>query len=591
MPPTSPPLGIAALKACLQPEAAFEVRNFDLNLAYFEQAFQWLLDGRLRMRMRRMDFDTTAQKAVEARDFFRGKGGDRDFFDLGAYNEQAGVYTGFDAVLNGLFDNFSRRIFLGLPAPSLVSRFFDELIGPLKAFGPDLIGFSVLFSQQLFFALALARLCRESRWQLQQDLAPAKSQRPVEPKIVFGGATFSVMPDPGRLLAGPVPVYLGGERRQGDAGPFIDYLIVGEGEKGLESLASCLASKGGQDAPRADTSALGGIPGLLCMQGAKSTQNPAEAVSNLNDLPLPDFSDFALDTYHSAFPVLPYLASRGCPWRRCAFCTHQKTYLDYREESAEATTDRLSALRAKYGVDHFCLVDEMVHPRRMGLIAANLVKKDAQVYFSAYARPSGFSREILKKAHRAGLRVLMWGLESASQRMLDLMTKGTDAKKIAAVLDAAREAGVWNLLFLIFGFPTETKAEWLETVDFLEANPESVHAVSRSRFILLEGSGVFADPQRYGITRIIDRPQRDPVSIAYDYQVAEGLTQSEADAMFRQSSDRLSLLGRSPWFGRFREHMLLFAARQREGGGVAGPQPGWAAEPPPKLPATSGGGL
>jgi radical SAM superfamily enzyme YgiQ (UPF0313 family) len=204
----------------------------------------------------------------------------------------------------------------------------------------------------------------------------------------------------------------------------------------------------------------------------------------------------------------------------------------------------------------------MVNPRRMERIAANLVREGAQLYFSAYAKPSGFSRKILEQAHRAGLRLLMWGLESASQRVLDLMSKGTKAQDIAAILNSANETGVWNLLFLIFGFPTETKTEWQSTLDFLESNRESVHAVSRSRFILLEGSGVFLDHRSYGITRIIDRPQRDPVSIAYDYEVSEGLTQEEAESMFRESSARLSSLGRSPWFGSFREHMLLFASRQ-----------------------------
>jgi radical SAM superfamily enzyme YgiQ (UPF0313 family) len=156
----------------------------------------------------------------------------------------------------------------------------------------------------------------------------------------------------------------------------------------------------------------------------------------------------------------------------------------------------------------------------------------------------------------------MWGLESASQRLLDLMCKGTVAQNIPAILNSAAEAGIWNLLFIIFGFPTETRDEWRSTLDFLGSIRESVHALSRSRFILLEGSDVFANPRRYGIKRIIDRPQRDPVSIAYDYEVTEGLTQQEAAAMFHESLAELSGIGRSPWFGQFREHMLLFASRQ-----------------------------
>ncbi len=565
MPPTSPPLGIADLKAYLQTSATVEVRNFDLNLAYFEQAFHWLGDGRLRMRMQKMDFETTAQKAAAARLFFCGKQGVHRFFDLALYNEQARIYAGFSSVLNGLFDNFARKILLGLPRPPLVNRFFEELIEPLKAFRPDLIGFSILFSQQLFFALALAKLCKASSEPPQPDCALTKSPRAIGAKIVFGGATFSVMPDPGRLLSGSLPVYAGGELREVDTGRLIDYLIVGEGERGLESLAKVLAAGSGKDASGSAFHPFCQVPGLLHMEDGKEARNPAEAAFDLNALPPPDFSDFPLDQYHSPIPVLPYMASRGCPWRRCAFCTHQKTYLDYREEDAANTSDRLSALQEKYGVRHFCLVDEMIHPRRMDRIAANLIRKGARVYFSAYARPSGFSAGVLEKAHRAGLRLLMWGLESASQRLLDLMRKGTIAQKIPAILNSAREAGVWNLLFLIFGFPTETKAEWQSTLDFLESCRESVHALSRSRFILLEGSDAFLNPERYGVKRIIDRPQRDPVSIAYDYQVSEGLTQEEVAVMFHESLARLSGIGRSPWFGQFRDHMLLFASRETYG--------------------------
>jgi radical SAM superfamily enzyme YgiQ (UPF0313 family) len=554
MPPASPPLGIASLKAYLGSSKGLEVRNFDLNLAYFDQAFQWLADGRLRMRLGKMDFKTTARKAAAAKDFFCGKDGLAGFFDLASYNEQAATYAGFSSVLNGLFENFARKLLAGLVVPPLAKNFFGDLITPVEDFRPHLIGFSVLFSQQLFFALALAKLCGGTR--RRSCCGPAEGDG--APKIVLGGATFSVMPDPGRLLAGPLSVNAGGEQRQVDLTGFIDGFIVGEGERGLESFARLAAS--GAQRP-AD------VPGLIRIgDGAMETTPPA-AISDLDILPLPDFSDFPLEKYHSPVTVLPFLSSRGCPWRRCAFCTHQKTYLDYREEDAGVAAGKLFALKETYGAGHFCLVDEMVHPRRMDRIAAQLIRRCAGIHFSAYARPSRFSPRIIERAHSAGLRLLMWGLESSSRRLLDLMCKGTDAKEIAATLAFSARAGVWNLVFLIFGFPTETRAEWLDTMDFVESCRDSIHALSRSRFILLEGSQVFRKPHRYGIKRIMDRPERDPVSIAFDYEVSEGLTQEEAADMFRESLARLSGVGRSPWFGQFREHMLLFASRTKPGPG------------------------
>lgn len=533
MPPTSPPLGIACLKAYLSEDSTAVVRNFDLNLAYYEKAFEWVLDGRLKVSLRKLDHAGVAGQAPASRDFFRASSGRADFFDLGAYNGNAETYTGFGSVLDGLFDSFSRKILFDLQVPPLAEKFFETLIEPLVSFRPDLVGFSILFSQQLFFALALSKLCKK-----------------MGTKTVFGGATFSVMPDPGLLLSGTVGVQIGRERRDLDLSPLIDFLLVGEGEFGLKSLVEVLSGGVGD---------LSSVPGLIRAGWTGTVRVPPKAPSDLNRLPLPDYSDFPLGLYHSPQPVLPYLSSRGCPWRRCAFCTHQKTYLEYREENAGVSAEKLAALKDRYGVSHFCLVDEMIHPRRLSSLSRGL--DGAGILFSAYARPAGgFNGELLRSAHKSGLRVLMWGVESGSRRVLDLMRKGTDIARVGEILEGAHEAGIWNLVFTIFGFPTETEAEWEATLGFLEENRTRIDALSKSRFLLLEGSEILRDPARYAIRAVKDRRGKDPVSVAYDYETMEGLTPGQVDQKFRETLPLLSGIGRSPFFGRFRDHMLIFAS-------------------------------
>jgi anaerobic magnesium-protoporphyrin IX monomethyl ester cyclase len=536
MHPTGPPLGIASLKACIAPESSVSVRNFDLNLAYYDQAFEWLADGRLQMSILKMEKDATAKGTAAARDFFRGKDGLTRFFDLAEYNAHSRIYAGFETVLNGLFDSFCRRLLLERPIPQLARKYFDDLVEPLVAFKPHVIGLSILFSQQLFFALALASICRKTA-----------------AKIILGGATFSVMPDPGRILSTPTPVRIGSESEDLDIGALIDYLIVGEGEAGLKSLVGNLVAR---KSPPAD------VPGLVYREESKVRSNIPLAVQHLNRLPVPDFSDFSLTQYHSPIPVLPYLSSRGCPWRRCAFCTHQKTYLEYREEDAVQTVERLAFLSDKHGVSHFSLVDEMIHPRRMERLSLLLAKNGTKIFWSAYAKPSSrFTPKLFEKAYRSGLRVLMWGIESGNQRVLDLMRKGTKIEDLSAVLERAHQVGIWNLAFVIFGFPSETKSEWQDTLHFLELHRDRIDALSKSQFVLLEGSDVFRDPASYGISRIIDRPRRDPVSIAYDYEVAGGLSRDEAGTEMKESLPTLAAIGRSPYFGRFRDHLLIFASR------------------------------
>ena len=361
MHPMSPPLGIAALKAYLSRSESVCARAFDLNLTYYDRAFEWLGDGRLQMSILKMDRDATMKKATAARNFFRGEDGLERFFDQGEYNAHARIYSGFESVLNGLFDSFSRKLLLGMPIPPLARKFFDDLVEPVMAFQPDMIGFSILFSQQLFFALALAKMCGKTG-----------------AKIILGGATFSVMPDPERLLCSPTPIRAGGENGTLDLGTLVDCLIVGEGEAGLSALAENSAFGRGR---------LAEVPGLVYRDEGGLRGNKPSAIKDLNLLPVPDFSDFALTRYHSPVPVLPYLSSRGCPWRRCAFCTHRKTYLEYREEDPALTAERLALLRGVYGISYFSLVDEMIHPRRMERLSSMLIRNRTEIFWSAYATP------------------------------------------------------------------------------------------------------------------------------------------------------------------------------------------------------------
>ncbi len=532
--PTSPPLGIASLKAYLDRSLGVaSAKTVDLNLVFHVQALDWIREKRLRVKLAGLEPEATAMRIQEVVGVFQGRGGLDTFLDASRYGECAGFYRRFATILHGLFDSFARRIVTGMPVPPLIQRFFDELLEPLLDPVPKIAGFSILFSQQLTFACALAKLLKRRG-----------------SRVAFGGATLSVMPHPERLLSDPVPFTVGEEQRPVDLRRVVDWLIVGEGERGLHDLVAD------------DGAGLGAVPGLVFHHRGRVRVNPPEAVRNLDELPLPDFRDFQLESYHSPVPVLPYLSSRGCFWRRCAFCTHQKTYLAYREESAEKTVEGLAALKDRHGAAHFNLVDEMVHPNRFRSLSRTLMRKGVGAHWSAYAKPTrGFDEELLKDLHGAGLRVVLWGVESGSQRVLDAMRKGVRVKEAGTVLRSAHGAGIWNLVFLLFGFPSENESEWDATLNFLEDHRECVDAISKSRFVLVAGSEVMEHPSHYGISQVMDRQGRDPISIAYDYRVSEGLTPEEVQARFERQLPLLESYGRSPHFGILRDHLLVHASR------------------------------
>lgn len=535
--PTGPPLGPACLKAFLgRNNPTADVKVFDLNLAHYRQAIRWMQDGRLKMSLRKTDHDSTARGVARAFRFFEGQEGLDTFLDIRAYDEAASFYRSFETVLNGLFENFCRKFAAGLPVPPLARAYLLELIEPVRAFRPHLAGFSLLFSRQLFFSAALAKIMKEDG-----------------SRVVFGGATLSVMPRPESLLSGsPAAGDSAKTSERFNFSRFVDYLLIGEGEAGLSALVRRF--DGGESE----------VPGLVYLRRGRIFSNPVSAALDIHELPLPDFSDFPLADYHSPVPVLPYLSSRGCFWGRCAFCTHQKTYLAYREEAVDRTIRRLAELKTEYGASHFSLVDEMIHAHRFKNLSARILGQGLDISYSAYAKPTNrFDGALFRTIHRSGARVIMWGVESGSQRLLDSMRKGTRVDVMKQVLEAAHKVGIWNLVFVMFGFPTETREEWQKTLDLLDGLGESVDALSKSRFLLLEGSDILKDPARFGITRVMNRPNRDPVSIAYDYEVSEGLSQEEAQQLFEERASALSRHGRSHFFPLYRDHMLIHASTHR----------------------------
>jgi anaerobic magnesium-protoporphyrin IX monomethyl ester cyclase len=531
--PGSPPLGLAQLKSFLTQRGCFEeIGLFDLNLAHYEQALQWLEEGRLKMRLQGRDAPTSARLVSEVCRLFKSPQSLDRFLDLEVYNTSASLYRSFESVLNGLFDNFARKVLLDLRVTGLAESYFSELLRPVTEFAPDLAGFSLLFSQQLYFALALAKVLK-----------------PLGTKVVLGGATLAVMPSPERLLSERISIEVDGKPHGLDLRGLLDYLIVGEGEASLAALGEHLPGD------------LSSVPGLIHVKAGEVVSNPPGMVDNLNELPPPDFGDFPLQDYHSPLPILPYLSARGCFRGRCSFCTHRKTYLAYREESVGQTVQRLAQLQATYGLHLFHFVDEMIHPYRFGLLSRALDEHGLRLKYSAYAKPVGrFDGPLLERLYHSGARVIMWGVESGSQRVLDAMGKGTRVVQIDRVLSAAHGAGIWNLVFLMFGFPSETDAEWEDTLRFIEKRRNSIDALSKSMFVLLPGSGIFKNPASYGITRIVDRPHRDPVSVAYDYEVCRGLSQDEVKDLYQRQLPALRDYGRSPYFGLYRDHMLIHAA-------------------------------
>ncbi len=184
---------------------------------------------------------------------------------------------------------------------------------------------------------------------------------------------------------------------------------------------------------------------------------------------VPEYGFAPLPEYLSPEPVLPVASSRGCYWRKCAFCpeavapTHS-----FRGADAASFPALLRELSLRHGVSRFHLTDNAIPPAVLRSMAD---RKDALrgISWHGFAR---FGRELLDPGFvsdlaEAGCSMLQLGLESGSQELLDRMGKGTRVEEASAILKNLSRAGISSYVYVMLGFPGETRDDAERTRSFL----------------------------------------------------------------------------------------------------------------------------
>lgn len=384
---------------------------------------------------------------------------------------------------------------------------------------PDIAGVSIGYYEQLVPGLTLARLIKE---------------RSPRTHVTVGGTMMSA-------LVGKVfrPEFF----------RFFDSIVFFEAEAPLLKLIDAVETGTGFD----------GIPNLaLLRDGHVVSTGIASSQIDANSIPTPDFSGLPLSQYFSPEPILPVAASRGCYWRKCTFCTRQHLLDTFRQRSPDRIVGDLKRLMETYGARAFFFVDECVSPRILEGMADRILAERLEIRWSCYVR---FEKKLgdpalCRKLARSGLRMLYFGLESACDRVVGLMKKGTTKDGMATVLDATASAGILNMILYFVGFPTETRDEALETMEFLLDNRDHVTFAIPGQFMLEEHSPIFESPAGFGITEISPLGPSSDLGIIYRYTVNRGMSAEEAaqvrDYVDAQTTDlhALQFLNRS--------HLLLF---------------------------------
>ena len=353
---------------------------------------------------------------------------------------------------------------------------YSEVIKRIHDFNPDVIGFSGIVTTAYKYIKEMSRIIRESF---------------PETKLIVGGS-----------ISAAAEIIMNNTS--------IDIVVKGEGEITIKELVSSL--KDGSD--------LTGINGILFRDGKNEiiTTMPREQVKNIDDLPYPaydllDMRNYLVDPfeyikhfrqngYEDVDPrffeqhrkgkkMMVVHTSRGCT-HRCTFC--QRHMKGIRMHSMEFLFDYLELLMDKYNVGFFSLGAELFLPiKRFYWDFIEEVKKRKLdiLFYVTGARVNTVDRDILFALKEIGCWMVEYGFESGSQKMLDIMEKGTTVEQNIQVARWTKEAGLFTVPAIILGMPGETTETVRESIDFLKRLDIGWRQFMVNNPLALPGSSLF----------------------------------------------------------------------------------------------------
>jgi hypothetical protein len=240
----------------------------------------------------------------------------------------------------------------------------------------------------------------------------------------------------------------------------------------------------------------------------------------------PDYSDLFLDKYISVIEIANPMHSlwsdgrwnkltmaHGCYWGKCTFCDISLDYIKiYEPIAAKILVDRMEELIAQTGETGFHFVDEAAPPALMREVALEILKRKLVVSWWTNIRfEKSFTKDLCILLKASGCIAVSGGLEVASDRLLELIKKGVTVEQVAKVTSYFTEAGIMVHAYLMYGYPTQTIQE---TVDSLEMVRQlfqvgTIQSGFWHQFAMTAHSPVGLNPDEFGVI-----PQQNEITFA-----------------------------------------------------------------------------
>ncbi len=393
-----------------------------------------------------------------------------EFFSFTRYAEQiatsASSFNGLDEFLD--YD------------PSLIEKeMLGLLVDELEKHQPDLVCFSIPFPGNLFAALRCAQYI--------------KFQYP-KLKVAFGGGYCNTelrsLEDP-RIFN------------------YTDFICLDDGEGPLLRISEYLSQE----------IAIDDLERTYVLEKGRVVYRNKQpnTIFHHKNLPAPSYEGLPLEKYLSFLDVMNPMhrlwsdgrwnkltISHGCYWKMCSFCDVNLDYIgNYQNTTADDLVAKIEKISAETGTTGFHFVDEAAPPKMLRALAEKLLEKRVYITWWTNIRfEKTFSPELCELLAKSGCIAVTGGLEVASDRLLKKMKKGVDIAQVARVTNSFAKHGIMVHAYLMYGFPTQTDQETIDSLEVVrqlfEAN--CIQSAFWHQFTTTIHSPIGVAPEEFDIT-------------------------------------------------------------------------------------------
>ncbi len=294
---------------------------------------------------------------------------------------------------------------------------------------------------------------------------------------------------------------------------FYDFITLDDGEAPIENLIAYITKNKTVDELKRTF--------LLQERKVVYINNTAVKDYKQGEVGTPDYSDLKLDKYISAIEVVNPMhrmwsdgrwnkltMAHGCYWGKCTFCDISLDYIKlYEPVTAGIICDRMETIMAQTGQNGFHFVDEAAPPALMRAVAIEIIKRKMIVSWWTNVRfEKSFTRDLCLLLSASGCIAVSGGLEVASDRLLQLIDKGITVAQVAKVNRNFTQAGILVHAYLMYGFPTQTDQETIDSLEMVRQlfATNVLQSAFWHRFALTVHSPVGLNPKKFKIKKLTE---------------------------------------------------------------------------------------